>query len=151
MLASDDIDYMDPGAAYYQFTYMVTSAGHRALVGWDPDDIEEPTPDLAEEEPEISEDEQTITYTIREGVRYSPPVDREVTAADVEYAIERALLPGVANGYVGVYLADVVGFERGAEGGRGQPDRRRPRHRGRHRDRRPHARDRARRGRPRRR
>lgn len=110
VLAADDIDYMDPGAAYYQFTYMVTSAGHRALLSWEPDDVEEPTPDLAEAEPEISDDGQKITFTIREGVRFSPPVDREVTAADVEYAIERGLLPGVANGYIPVYLADVVGF-----------------------------------------
>lgn len=111
VLASDDIDFMDPGAAYYQFTYMVTSASHRALLSWQPDDIEEPTPDLAEAEPEISEDGLSITFTIREGVMFSPPVDREVTAADVEYAIERGLLPGVANGYIPTYLADVVGFD----------------------------------------
>ena len=111
VLATDDIDYMDPGAAYYQFTYMVTSAGHRSLLSWDPDDTEEPTPDLAEEQPEISEDNQSITFTIREGVMFSPPVDREVTAADVEYAIERGVLPGIANGYIGAYLGDVVGFE----------------------------------------
>jgi peptide/nickel transport system substrate-binding protein len=110
VLASDDIDYMDPGAAYYQFTYMVTSAGHRALLSWQPDDTTEPTPDLAEAQPEISEDGLSITFTIREGVMFSPPVDREVTAADVEYAIERATLPGVANGYAPSYLADVVGF-----------------------------------------
>ena len=111
VIASDDIDYMDPGAAYYQFTYMVTSAGHRALMSWEPDDVEEPTPDLAEDEPEVSDDDQTITYTIREGVMFSPPVDREVTSADVKYAIERALLPGVANGYVGAYLGDMTGFD----------------------------------------
>jgi peptide/nickel transport system substrate-binding protein len=110
VLATDDVDYMDPGAAYYQFTYMVTSASQRALLSWEPPDVEEPTPDLAEEQPEISEDGKTITFTIREGVKFSPPVDREATAADVEYAIERGLLPGVANGYIPIYLADVVGF-----------------------------------------
>ena len=110
VLATDDIDYMDPGPAYYQFTYMVTSASHRALLSWQPGDIEEPTPDLAEDQPEVSEDGRTVTFTIREGVRFSPPVDREVTAADVEYAIERGLLPGVGNGYIPIYLTDVVGF-----------------------------------------
>ena len=111
VLASDDIDYMDPGAAYYQFTYMLTSASQRALLSWQPDDTTEPTPDLAEEQPEVSEDGMTITFTIREGVMFSPPVDREATAADVEYAIERGLLPGVANGYLPSYLADVTGFD----------------------------------------
>ena len=112
VLASDDVDYMDPGAAYYQFTYMVTSASQRALLSWRPPDVKEPTPDLAEDQPEVSEDGKTITFTIREGVKFSPPVDREATAQDVEYAIERGLLPGVANGYIPIYLADVVGFEK---------------------------------------
>lgn len=111
VISTDDIIYMDPGAAYYQYAYMLMSAGHRTLLSWQPDDIEEPSPDLAEAEPEVSDDGLTITFTIREGVRFSPPVDREVTAADVEYAIERAVLPGVANGYINAYFGDVVGFE----------------------------------------
>ena len=110
VLATDDIDYMDPNGAYYQFTYMLTSAAHRPLLSWQPDDTEQPSPDLAEAEPEISDDNQTITFTIREGVRFSPPVDREVTSADVKYAIERGLLPGAA-AYVSSYLGDIVGFE----------------------------------------
>jgi peptide/nickel transport system substrate-binding protein len=110
VLATDDVDYMDPGAAYYQFTYMVTSASQRALLSFAPADVDQPTPDLAESQPEISDDGKTITFTLRDGVHFSPPVDREATAADVKYAIERGLLPGVANGYIPVYLADVVGF-----------------------------------------
>jgi peptide/nickel transport system substrate-binding protein len=112
VLANGDVDYMDPGAAYYQFTYMVTSAGHRTLVSYDPDDVEEPTPDGAVDLPDISGDGKTITYTIREGMHFAPPVNREITAADYEYAIERGLLPGVANPYIGGYLGDVVGFEK---------------------------------------
>ena len=110
VLASSDVDYMDPGAAYYQFTWMVTTAGHRQLLSWAPDDVERATPDGAEDYPEVSDDNQTLTFTIREGMEFAPPVSREITAADYEYAIERALLPGVANGYAG-YLSDVAGFE----------------------------------------
>jgi len=111
MISGGDVDFMDPGAAYYQYTYGFTNASHRTLLTWDPDDVEEPTPDGAAEEPEISDDDQTITFTIRDGIRFSPPVDREVTAADYEYALERTLLPGVANGYVASYMSDIVGFE----------------------------------------
>ena len=110
VLASGDVDYMDPGAAYYQFTYMITNAGHRTLLTWDPNDTEEPTPDGAEDYPEVAEDEKSLTFTIRDGMEFAPPVSREITAADYEYAIERALLPGVANGYA-AYLSDIVGFE----------------------------------------
>ena len=111
VIAASDVDYIDPGAAYYQFTYMVTSATQRSLESYDPDDVEAPTPDLAEEEPEVSEDGKTVTYTIRDGVMFSPPVDREVVAEDVEYAIERSLLPGVPNGYVQTYLSGVEGID----------------------------------------
>jgi peptide/nickel transport system substrate-binding protein len=115
VLAAGDIDYMDPGGAYYQFTYMVTQATHRNLLNWQPDDVNEPTPDLAESDPEISEDGLTIEFTIHDGVRFSPPVDREVTAADVEYALERSTLPGVANQYVANYAGDIVGYDAAAK------------------------------------
>src|SRR5215204_2214624 len=94
VIAASDVDYIDPGAAYYQFTYMVTSATQSNLMGYAPGDIDA-RPLLAAEEPEVSEDGKTITYTIRDDVKYSPPVDRTVVAADVEYAIERSVLPGV--------------------------------------------------------
>jgi len=110
VLAAGDVDYIDPGAAYYQFSYMVNSSTQRQLQSWAPDDVEEPTPDLAEGPPTVSEDGLEIQYEIKPGIKYSPPVNREVECDDFKYAIERALLPGVANGYVGSYLNDVSGF-----------------------------------------
>jgi peptide/nickel transport system substrate-binding protein len=56
--------------------------------------------------------------TIREGVRFSPPVNREVTARDVKYAIERGFFNTVNNGYAGSYFGDLVGAELGARPGR---------------------------------
>jgi peptide/nickel transport system substrate-binding protein len=117
VIAAGDVDYIDPGAAYYQFTYMVTSAAQRALLSWQPDDVENPTPDLATGEPTISDDNKTITFKIRPGIRYSPPlgggqgVDRDVTSADVKYAVERALMPGVSNGYATTYFNALEGFQ----------------------------------------
>ena len=110
VLAVGDVDYIDPGAAYYQFTYMVTAATQRQLLSWAPDDLAEPTPDIATEAPAVSEDGKTITYDLQSGIEFSPPVNREVVCDDFKYAIERALLPGVANGYVGLYFTDLVGF-----------------------------------------
>jgi peptide/nickel transport system substrate-binding protein len=63
----------------------------------------------------VSADGKTITYKLRDDVKFSPPVNRTVTAADVKYAIERALLPGVANGYIQTYLKGVVGFGEAAK------------------------------------
>lgn len=120
VIAASDVDYIDPGAQYYQFSYMVSAATQSPLVSYAPNDTE-PQPLLAAEEPEVSEDGKTITYTIRDDVMFSPPVDRAATAADVEYAIERSLLPGVPNGYVQTYLAGVEGMDEAVKAAQKDP------------------------------
>src|SRR3954453_1617880 len=110
VLAEGDIDYMDPGAAYYQFTYQTDEAVQRGLMGWQPADTQ-PSPDLADGPPDVSSDDKTITFHLRSGVKFSPPVDRAVTSKDVKYAVERSIMPGVANGYTSVYLGALEGFK----------------------------------------
>src|SRR6266545_6148232 len=110
VLNEGDIDYMDPGAAYYQVTYELTLATQRSLMGWPPD-ATQPVPDLAADQPQVTDGGKTITFTIRDGIKYSPPVDRDVKSEDVKYAIERSLLPGVPNGYTAAYLSDLDGFK----------------------------------------
>ena len=66
MLTAGDVDYIDPGAAYYQFSYMMTSATQRRSSRWQPDDDEKATPDLAAEEPTVSSD-NGLTFTIQPG------------------------------------------------------------------------------------
>ena len=111
VLSGGDVDSLDPGATYYSFGYMVHFATQRSLLGWPADVSDEPVPDLADGEPEITDDGRTLTFKIREGIKYSPPVDRDVVAADFKYAIERGLMPGVANGYMSSYLNSLEGFE----------------------------------------
>ena len=117
MLLTDDVDSIDPGQTYYQLGYIVAYATQRPLFSWEPDNSETPKPDLAEAAPDVSDDGRTVTVRIRRGVRFSPPVDREVTAADVKYAIERGFFRTVANGYAGNYFGDVVGAREGARPG----------------------------------
>ena len=76
VLANGDVDSIDPGGAYFQFTYMVTYATQRPLFSWKPEDTTEPSPDLATEAAEVSSDGKTVSVTIRDDVKYSPPVDR---------------------------------------------------------------------------
>jgi peptide/nickel transport system substrate-binding protein len=110
LLNEGDIDYMDPGAAYYQVTYTLDLAAQRGLLGWPPD-ATEPQPDLATEQPKVTDDGKTITFTIRDDVKFSPPVNRVATSADIKYAIERTLLPGIPNGYTSIYLSDLEGMK----------------------------------------
>jgi len=117
VLWTDDVDNIDPGITYYQMGYMVAYATQRPLYSWKPDDAETPVPDLAEADPQVSRDGKTVTVRIRDGVRFSPPVDREVTSADVKYAIERGFFSTVSNGYAGSYFGDLVGARSGAKPG----------------------------------
>ena len=117
MLWTDDVDNIDPGITYYQMGYMVSYATQRPLYSWKPDDGETPVPDLAEADPQVSDDGRTVTVKIRKGVRFSPPVDREVTSEDVKYAIERGFFNTVGNGYAGAYFGDLVGAAPGAKPG----------------------------------
>jgi peptide/nickel transport system substrate-binding protein len=110
VLNAGDFESADPGAAYYIFDYQVHYATQRPLYSYKPDQVSQPpTPDLAAGPWKISNDDKRITIDIKRGVRFSPPVDREVKADDVEYALERAFTENVANGYVSTYMADVVG------------------------------------------
>ena len=96
VLYAGDVDKIDPGQTYYQYGFLVAYATQRPLYSFKPDDAINPEPDLAEGPPEISSDGKTVTVTIRDGVKYAPPVDREVVSADVKYAIERGFKPEVA-------------------------------------------------------
>jgi peptide/nickel transport system substrate-binding protein len=108
-LAAGDVDYLDTGQTYYTFGFMVTNATNRALYSFKPDDATTPVPDLADGEPEISSDNKSITVKIRRGVKYAPPVDREVTTKDIKYAFERAFSKQVPSGYAGTYFSSIVG------------------------------------------
>jgi len=117
MLWTDDIDFIDPGETYYQMGFMVAYATQRPLFSWKPDDSEHPVADLAAAAPRIAPDGCTVTVRIRGGVRFSPPVDREVNARDVKYAIERGFFNTINNGYVGTYFGDVRGAKVGVAPG----------------------------------
>jgi peptide/nickel transport system substrate-binding protein len=108
VLSAGDVDHIDPGEAYYAFSYLVTYATQRPLLAFKPGSVRA-VPDLAASMPTVSKDGRTVTVRIRRGVRFSPPVNRAVTSADVRYAIERGFATSVANGYVGAYFGDLVG------------------------------------------
>ena len=108
VLSAGDVDHIDPGAAYYSFTYEITYATQRPLLAYKPSSVKA-VPDLAAAMPKVSNGGRTVTVRIRHGVRFSPPVNREVTSKDVKYAIERGFATSVANGYAGAYFGDIVG------------------------------------------
>jgi peptide/nickel transport system substrate-binding protein len=106
-LGASDVDYLDPGHTYYQAGYQVAMAIGRPLYSFKTGE-ETPTPDLAQDQPEISSDNKTITVKLRKGVKFAPPVNREVTSKDVKYAFERSFSANVGGQYT-FYFAAIDG------------------------------------------
>jgi peptide/nickel transport system substrate-binding protein len=108
-LAAGDVDYVDPGQTYYTFGYMIHYAVNRGLYSYGPGDTAQPRPDIATAEPEISPDQKTITVKLKAGIKYAPPVNREVTSKDIKYAFERAFSKNVPSPYATAYFSDIEG------------------------------------------
>ena len=108
-LAAADVDYIDPGQTYYTFGYQVLYATNRTLYSFAPGDTQKPHADLADGDPQISADKKSITVKIKKGIKYSPPVNREVQAKDIKYAFERSFSANVPSGYATSYFSAIKG------------------------------------------
>jgi peptide/nickel transport system substrate-binding protein len=106
---SEDFEHLDPGESYFTNDYGVDQPTQRPLFSYMPNTANVVSPDLATVIPTtanggITDGGKTVTVHIRPGVHFSPPVNREVTSADVAYAIERGANPNVANPYFQSYF-----------------------------------------------
>ena len=117
VLANADVDYIDCGASYYQFSYQVEYTYCRPLYSYKPQDKRVPSPDVASGPAQVSQDGKTVTVHMKSGIKFGPPVNREVTSKDVKYAIERGFFNTVNNGYAGAYFGDLQGAKVGAKPG----------------------------------
>jgi peptide/nickel transport system substrate-binding protein len=106
-LGSGDVDYLDPGHTYYTAGFQVAYVTHRPLYFFKPGSFD-PVPDVAESKPQLSDDLKTITVKIKRGIKFSPPVNREVTSKDIKYAFERFFSANVGGQY-GSYFSSIQG------------------------------------------
>ncbi len=112
--STTNFQHLDPGQAYdAPVDFALLAATQRTLFAYLPNQPSEPIPDLATSVPTvanggISDGGRTVTVHIRQGVDFSPPVNREVTSADVAYAIERGANPSVANPYFATYFGSAA-------------------------------------------
>jgi peptide/nickel transport system substrate-binding protein len=104
----------DPTAEYAALAWSFYSLFLRPLMGYprtagDPGN--EVIPDLAADYPEISQDGLTYTFTLKDGVMFSPPLNRAVTSKDVAYAMKRLANPKLNVGGYSGYYTDIVGWD----------------------------------------
>lgn len=103
VVSAEAWEHLDPGASYFQIDYLPVYAVHRPLYAFTPESPTKAVPDLADGPPQISSDGKTVTVKIKQGLKWSPPLNREITTADVKYAFERDFNPNVQNAYATSY------------------------------------------------
>jgi len=101
-------EYLGSAWAYYGNFLL------RALVSypWLPGDQggNEPVADLATDTGQLSADGLTITFTLRDGIMWQPPLSRPVTSADVAYAFQRINTESLIAQYGNYYCGTIVGM-----------------------------------------
>jgi peptide/nickel transport system substrate-binding protein len=112
-------DGFDPTGEYYIYSFAIESnLMIRTLVGYD--HVAGPAgnklvPDIATTVPSPTDGGKTYTFHLKHGVKFGPPVGREVTSKDVLYAMERIARPKDGAEY-GFYYSVIDGFDAYAAG-----------------------------------
>jgi peptide/nickel transport system substrate-binding protein len=92
-----DVETLDPGYAYATVEWALLRGVVRELYSFDSrvrgEQAMTPVPDLADGPPKLTDEGRTYTFGLRKGVRYAPPLSREVRAEDFVYAVQRQLDP----------------------------------------------------------
>lgn len=112
-------DGFDPTGEYFGNQWMLmNNLLIRPLVGYNFSSTAEggndPVPDLATELPEPTDGGLKYTFTLKDNVKFGPPVNRVITSKDVKYAIERIGKPGL--GLYANYYTPIKGFPEFQEG-----------------------------------
>jgi peptide/nickel transport system substrate-binding protein len=89
----DDVDFLDTGDAYSPVAWALQRLYSRTLYAYQSSKnartAATPAPDLAAGPPSVSANGTTYTFKIRQGVRWAPPVNRQVRAQDFVYGLHR--------------------------------------------------------------
>lgn len=102
----DPQDY-DPAISYGWADFYSLHEVFNGLLAYKPNTLSL-VPDIAASWPTISKDGLVWTFTLRHGVMFQAPVNREVHASDFKYSWERVLNPKTASPGVTFFL-DIVG------------------------------------------
>jgi peptide/nickel transport system substrate-binding protein len=108
VLSVNPIGQLDPARVQTAFAVSLLGAVQRTPYAFEP--RRGMVPDLALGPAEISNDSRRLEITLRAGVHFAPPVNREVTSADVAYGIERGFLPSVDSDFAKLYFGDIEGI-----------------------------------------
>jgi peptide/nickel transport system substrate-binding protein len=97
-------EYLGTALSFYSNMLVRTLMNYKHIAGPEGNEL---FPDLADGMPEVSEDGLTYTFKIRQGAMFGPPVSRQITSADVEYAFKRIGTESLVAQY-GFYYTGVI-------------------------------------------
>lgn len=109
VVAVNPVGQLDPARVQTAFAVSLLRAVQRTPYAFQP--RRGMVPDLALGPAQISNDSRRLEITLRSDVHFAPPVNREVTSADVAYAIERGFLPSVDSDFAKLYFGDIEGID----------------------------------------
>lgn len=120
-LESDVATAFNPQGEYYSVTWgfyhcclartLVTTESIPSAEGGN-----ELQPDLATELPEVSEDGLVYTFTLKDGIQFGPPINREIVAQDFITALTRLANPVASSEGYPFYYSIIEGFDDVTEG-----------------------------------
>lgn len=100
-------EYLGNAWGLYSELLLRTLVTYKHIAGVPGDEI---VPDIAASLPEVSADGLTYTFHLKKGVMFGPPLDREVTSHDIEYAFERIATKSLAAQYGSYYAGTIEGL-----------------------------------------
>ena len=108
----NDIATLDPAIGYDWQNWSIIKSLFSRLLDYEPGTTNL-IPDLATKMPDISADGKTITFELRDDVKFHN--GRTLTAEDVKYSIERAVNPATQGPGAG-FFGSIAGFDDAAAG-----------------------------------
>jgi len=104
-------EYLGSAWGLYSDMLLRTLMTYKHIAGVAGDSL---VPDIAASNPDVSADGLTYTFTLKTGVKFGPPLDRDVTSQDIEYAFERINAKSLVAQY-GFYYVGVIKGMTGTE------------------------------------
>lgn len=114
-MTQDFFNGLDPTQEYYSVSWeFLRCCMARTMLSYTAKPADEgggtPQPDLATDLPVVSDEGLTWTFTIKDGVKFGSPLDRQIEAQDFANALNRLSDPKVNSESYPFYFTDITGF-----------------------------------------
>jgi peptide/nickel transport system substrate-binding protein len=105
-------EYLGDAWGIYSNLLVRTLVGYNHVAGAAGNKV---VPDLATSLPSPTNGGKTWTFKLKSGIKFAPPVNREITSKDIAYALQRLANPKNGGQYA-FYYTDIVGWNAYASG-----------------------------------